>query len=73
MDNNGIKITTRDRLLKAWQDSTELVRDYQYYYHETNDNYEVAKTFAEYAEHEALHAAKLLELLQDVEKRMNET
>ena len=30
---NGFTITNRDRVLRAWQNSTELVRDYQDYAH----------------------------------------
>ena len=31
---NGFTITNRDHVLRAWQNSTELVRDYQVYAHE---------------------------------------
>lgn len=35
MDNkNGFVINDRDRILRAWQNSTELVRDYQNYANE---------------------------------------
>ncbi|MEA5084395.1 hypothetical protein SDC9_153272 [bioreactor metagenome] len=63
MDNKkGLVITNRDRVLRAWQNSTELVRDYQAYAHEIDDK-ELASLFAQYAEDEAFHASKLLELL----------
>ena len=56
-------------MLRAWQNSTELVRDYQAYAHELEeDNKELAKLFAELAEDEAEHAAKLLDLLRGYEK-----
>lgn len=56
-------------MLRAWQNSTELVRDYQAYAHEIEkDNKELAKLFSEFAEDEAVHAAKLLDLLRGYEK-----
>ena len=33
-DKNGFIITNRDRVLRAWQASTQLVREYQDYAHE---------------------------------------
>ena len=70
MDNkSGFTITDRDRVLRAWESSTELVRDYQAYANQlADDNKELAKLFAEFAEDEAQHAAKLLELLRGYEK-----
>ncbi|MEG1449031.1 MAG: rubrerythrin, partial [Oscillospiraceae bacterium] len=39
MENkNELKITTRDRLLSAWQNSTELVRDFQNYSDDIRDS-----------------------------------
>lgn len=69
MDNkNGFEISTRDRILKAWDKSTELVRDFETYSNEINDNREAAHLFGEYAKDEATHSAKLLELLQKYDK-----
>lgn len=66
---NGFTITNRDHVLRAWQNSTELVRDYQAYAHEIEeDNKELAKLFSELADDEAVHAAKLLDLLRGYEK-----
>ncbi|MDD4124356.1 MAG: ferritin family protein [Eubacteriales bacterium] len=64
-ERNGLTITTRDRLLRAWQNTTELVRDFETYSKETDDNEETAALFARYAEDEGYHAAKLLELLRE--------
>ena len=62
---NGFTITNRDHVLRAWQNSTELVRDYQTYAHEIEkDDKELAKLFFEFADDEAVHAAKLLDLLR---------
>ena len=70
MDNkNGFVITNRDRVLRAWQNSTELVCDYQEYAHEIEkDSKELSKLFAEYAEDEAVHASQLLSILHEYEK-----
>ena len=66
---NGFTITNRDHVLRAWQNSTELVRDYQAYAHKIEkDHKELAKLFSEFADHEAAHAAKLLDLLREYEK-----
>ena len=66
---NGFTITNRDHVLRAWQNSTELVRAYQAYAHEIEeDNKELAKLFSEFADDEAVHAAKLLDLLRGYEK-----
>ena len=66
---NGFTITTRDHVLRAWQNSTELVRDYQAYAHELEEEHkELAKLFSAFAEDEAVHAAKLLDLLRGYEK-----
>lgn len=66
---NGFTITNRDRVLRAWQNSTELVRDYQAYAQEIEeDDKELAKLFFEFADDEAVHAAKLLDLLRGYEK-----
>ena len=66
---NGFTITNRDRVLRAWQNSTELVRDYQAYAHEIEeDDKELAKLFFEFGDDEAVHAAKLLDLLREYEK-----
>ena len=66
---NGVRLTNRDRVLRAWENSTELVRDYQTYAHEIADDPPLSELFASYAEDEALHAAKLLELLHEYEKK----
>ena len=57
------KITTQDRLLRAWENSMELVRDFEKYSQEIKDDKEVARLFAEYAEEEGVHAAKFRETL----------
>lgn len=65
---HGFTITDRDHVLRAWQNTTELVRDYQAYAHEMEaGDQNLAQLFAGFAEDEAAHAAKLLDLLQSYE------
>ena len=59
-----IEFTHRDRVMRAWQNSMEMVRDYQLYAKEMDDHPQVAKTFHEFAETEAQHAACLRDILR---------
>ncbi len=67
-DRNNLNITTRDRVLRAWENSTELVRDFQTYANDTEHNKKLAQMFNEYAKDEAVHASQLLKLLHEIEK-----
>ena len=61
---NGFKITKRDRVLRGWQVSTGLVREYQEYAREIgNEDIELAKYFAKLSEIEAEISAELLKIL----------
>ena len=64
-NDKKIVITTRDRVLRAWQNSTELVRDFENYAKETSDDKTAAEMFQKYAVDEGRHAAELLKLLHD--------
>ena len=66
-ERHNLKITTRDRVLRAWQNTTELVRDFETYSREIEDNKEVAEMFGRFAEDEGHHAARLLEVLRELE------
>ena len=61
---SGITITVRDRLLRAWEDAMAQVKAFELWSSEIEDE-EVAAVFAEYAEDEGLHAARLLEMLKE--------
>lgn len=61
-NRNEVEITTYDRLLRAWENSMEMVRDYEMYSKRIEDN-KVKQVFKEFAEHEGMHATKLRELL----------
>ncbi len=62
-----LKITTRDKLIFAWQKSTELARDFETYSREIEDDGRAKDALADFAEAEAIHAAKLLALLRRYE------
>ncbi len=64
-----IKITTYDRLLRAWENATELTRDYQMYAKHTEDDETLKKLFYEFAEDEGMHAAQLREQLARYQSR----
>lgn len=65
---NGFTITNRDHVLRAWQNTTELVRDYQAYAREMeHDDGALSQSFARLAEEEAVHAEKLLQILRGYE------
>ena len=64
-DLNGFDITKRDRVLRAWQVSTGLVREYQEYAREIEEeDMELAEYFAHLSETEAEISANLLKILQ---------
>ena len=60
LGDNAVKINTRDRLLLAWENSLELVLDYQ-----IKDNDDVCRVFDQFAEDEAMHARRFRQLLQN--------
>lgn len=62
MNENEIEITTYDRLLRAWENSMELVRDYEMYSKRIEDE-QVKKLFKEFAEDEGMHASTLRGML----------
>lgn len=64
---SGITITVRDRLLRVWEDAMAQVKAFELWSSEIEDE-EVAAVFAEYAEDEGLHAARLLEMLKEREE-----
>ena len=63
-EENGIKITTYDMLLRGWQESMELTK-----YFEVNskriDDDDTKQLFKEFAEDEGMHASKLKEMLHE--------
>lgn len=65
---NGFIFSTRDRVLHAWLNTTELVRDFENYAKQITDSEEISSMFGEFAEQQAEQAAKLLEMLRKFEK-----
>lgn len=68
MNKNEVEITTYDRLLRSWENSMELVRDYEMYSKRIEEN-DVKQVFKEFAEDEGNHAAKLQGLLLSYKKQ----
>lgn len=63
-NGNEVKITTYDRLLRAWENSMELVRDYEMYSKRVEDD-KVKQVFKDFAEDEGMHATQLRQMLVD--------
>ena len=57
-----IEYTTYDRLLRAWENSMELVRDFEMSSKRIEDE-GVKQIFQKFAEEEGLHASKFRELI----------
>lgn len=57
-----IEYTTYDRLLRAWENSMELVRDFEMGSKRVEDE-GIRQVFKKFAEDEGMHASKLRELL----------
>ena len=68
MNDNEVEITTYDRLLRAWENSMELVRDYEMYSKRVED-IEAKQVFKEFAEDEGTHASKLRGMLLNYKKQ----
>jgi rubrerythrin len=62
MNEKGIEFTTYDRLLRAWENSMEMVRDFEVYSKRIEDE-KVKNVFKKFAEDEGVHATKLRELV----------
>lgn len=62
-----ITYTTRDRILRAWEEAMDLVRKFETWSKEIGEE-KIACVFAKFAEDEALIAAKFFELLQEYDK-----
>ena len=66
-ETEQVTITARDRVLRAWQNSTELVRDFRLYAKELSDQPEVADVFQRFAEEECVHASRFRDILRKYE------
>ena len=63
-----LRVTTRDKVLRAWQNSMELVRDFENYSHDIEDDKQAAQIFADFAVQESEHAAKFLDMLHEYQE-----
>ncbi len=61
-NKNEVEMTTYDRLLRAWENSKELVRDFEMYSKRIEDD-EIKNVFKQFAEDEGMHATKLREII----------
>lgn len=62
MNRNEVEYTTYDRILRAWENSMEMVRDFEVYSKRIEDE-KVKDIFKKFAEDEGMHATRLRELL----------
>lgn len=60
-----IHISDRDRVLRAWQNTMELIRDYQLYAREIEDP-ALSELFSRLAESECRHGAQLHDVLKEM-------
>ncbi|MEE1002502.1 MAG: rubrerythrin [Acutalibacteraceae bacterium] len=63
-----VKINTRDRLLRAWENSMQLVREFKVCEKEIEDNEQASQMFGKFAEEEGVHASKFKDMLLDLDK-----
>lgn len=68
VNNNEVEITTYDRLLRAWENSMEMVRDFEMYSKRVEDD-DVKKVFKQFAEDNGMHATKLREMLLEYKQK----
>ena len=62
-----VEITTRDRVMRAWENSMELAWNYELCAKGITDNAAAAESFFAFAEDEAKHAARFKEILNQIE------
>ncbi|PHV72327.1 rubrerythrin [Sporanaerobium hydrogeniformans] len=65
---NKTQTTTYDKLMRAWENSKELVRDFQTYSNEMDDH-ELKQVFKQFAEDEGMHATKLREIISSYQDK----
>jgi len=70
VNQNEVEFTTYDRLLIAWENSMEMVRDFEMYSKRLEDQ-DVKEVFKKFAEDEGMHASKLREMLLEYREQKN--
>ena len=66
---NEVKITSYDRLMRAWENSMELTRDFEVYSKKVDDE-ELKDVFKKFAEEEGFHASKLRDYFWNVRRKI---
>lgn len=61
-NENEIMITTYDRILRLWQNSMEMVRDFEMNSKRIEED-NIKEEFKKFAEDEGMHATRLREML----------
>jgi len=64
INEGAIEFTTYDRLLRAWENTMEMVRDFEMYSKRIEDE-KVKQVFKQFAEEEGVHASRLRELVME--------
>lgn len=67
-DQTEVKITARDRVMRAWEDCMEHARDYKKFA-VIYGNSEVGELFKEVAEYQGVCAAKMHDMLLKLQKK----
>lgn len=62
---NEIILTTYDRLLRSWENSMEMVRDFEMHAKRIEDE-RIKDVFKKFSEEEGIHASKFRDLLLEM-------
>jgi rubrerythrin len=68
--DNPVKKTTYDKLMRAWENSMELTRDFEVYSKEIENDTRLANIFGQFAEDEGRHASKFHEILREYQNNL---
>ncbi|MEL7608962.1 MAG: rubrerythrin [Bacillota bacterium] len=66
-----IKITTYDRLMRAWENSQELTRDFEMYSKRIEEE-EIKQVFKKFAEDECRHVSKLRSIIDNYKDKLKD-
>jgi rubrerythrin len=69
-NKNEIVLTTYDRLLRTWENSKEMVRDFEMHSKRIEDE-KVKAVFKRFAEEEGYHASELSKILLRMKEDQN--
>lgn len=60
---NEVRITTYDKLMRSWENSMQLTKDFEIYAKEIEDDKKAAQIFNTFAQEEGMHASKFRDML----------